>query len=395
MISAAPRRDSSRLRHVLLVDRDDDTREMYAEYFAAAAVSIQQAADGRDALARAIARPPDLVVTETRLPGLDGYELCALLRGEPKTRTVPIVVVTGDGYQADVAHARSAGADLVLIKPCLPEVLLAEMRRLVAQTPDKRDARLPRRPGPRCRGQGSARTRPSLPPHRRFWCVPRAINFSSTSAAMSGQQYTVGPRQGEQWDYFECAAGCGVFQYRQRTQGAAAGVTSPVVRPGREADLPALTDIYNHYVINTPITFDLFPFTVEQRREWFVEHAGADGTGCWWRRRAGQVVGYATTSRFRVKAAYDTTVESSIYCRADCVRRGNRHGALPGAVRGAEGRGHQPHRRGDYAAEPRVNRAARALRVPQRRRALERGPKVRHLLGRRLVRAPAPRNLNR
>jgi len=57
-------------------------------------------------------------------------------------------------------------------------------------------------------------------------------------------------------------------------QGAAAHVTAPLIRPGREADLPALTDIYNHYVINTPITFDLFPFSVEERREWFVEHAG-------------------------------------------------------------------------------------------------------------------------
>jgi phosphinothricin acetyltransferase len=99
-------------------------------------------------------------------------------------------------------------------------------------------------------------------------------------------------------------------------------VTPPVIRPGHEADLPALTDIYNHYVINTPITFDLFPLTVEQRREWFVEHAGDGRHRLLVAVEGGAVVGYATTSRFRVKAAYDTTVESSIYCRADCVRRG-------------------------------------------------------------------------
>ena len=99
-------------------------------------------------------------------------------------------------------------------------------------------------------------------------------------------------------------------------------MTSPVIRPGRESDLPALTDIYNHYIINTPITFDLFPFTVEQRHEWFVEHAGHGRHRLLVAEESGAVVGYATTSRFRVKAAYDTTVESSIYCRADRVRRG-------------------------------------------------------------------------
>jgi len=94
-------------------------------------------------------------------------------------------------------------------------------------------------------------------------------------------------------------------------------------RPATEDDLPALTDIYNHYVLNTPITFDLQPLTVDARRGWFVEHShggrhrllvAEDGQG--------QTVGYASTSRFRPKAAYDTTVESSVYCRADVVRRG-------------------------------------------------------------------------
>ena len=215
MISAAPRRDSSRLGLVLLVDRDDDTREMYAEYFAAAAVRIQQAADGRDALAKALARPPDLVVTETRLPGLDGCELCAQLRGEPKTSTVPIVVVTGDGYQADLDHARSAGADLILIKPCLPEVLLAEMRRLVAEAADK-----PRRPSAskvktvmsRAKKRQNTIVPPAAPP---VLVCPLCHQFLIYQRSHVGP---IGPPQGEQWDYFECAAGCGVFQYRQRTQ---------------------------------------------------------------------------------------------------------------------------------------------------------------------------------
>ena len=95
------------------------------------------------------------------------------------------------------------------------------------------------------------------------------------------------------------------------------------VRPAVLDDLPALTAIYNHYIVNTTITFDLQPFAPEGRRAWFDEHAAvgrhrllvaadADGT----------VAGYATTSRWRPKAAYDTTVESSVYCRPDALGRG-------------------------------------------------------------------------
>jgi phosphinothricin acetyltransferase len=97
----------------------------------------------------------------------------------------------------------------------------------------------------------------------------------------------------------------------------------PAIRPATLDDLPALTDIYNYYVLNTTITFDLRPFAPEERRGWLDEHAAAG------RHRLvvavasdGRVVGYATTSRWRPKAAYDTTVESSVYCHPDAVGRG-------------------------------------------------------------------------
>ena len=100
-------------------------------------------------------------------------------------------------------------------------------------------------------------------------------------------------------------------------------MTAISVRPAALDDLPALTAIYNHYIVNTTITFDVQPFDPEQRRAWFEDHAA---TG---RHRLlvavdadGSVLGYTTTSRWRPKAAYDTTVESSVYCRPDAVGRG-------------------------------------------------------------------------
>ena len=95
------------------------------------------------------------------------------------------------------------------------------------------------------------------------------------------------------------------------------------IRPARLEDLPALAAIYNHYIVQTPITFDLRPVTPEERRPWFDDHAT---TG---RYRllvaedaAGRVVGCASSSRWRPKAAYDTTVESSVYCHVDFTGRG-------------------------------------------------------------------------
>src|SRR5439155_14738543 len=89
----------------LLVDRDPDTRKMYAEYLRLSACDVDEAEDGREALAKAIARHPDVIVTETRLPGINGFDLCLLLRRDPSTTRISIVFVTGDVFEADLRRA--------------------------------------------------------------------------------------------------------------------------------------------------------------------------------------------------------------------------------------------------------------------------------------------------
>jgi len=96
-----------------------------------------------------------------------------------------------------------------------------------------------------------------------------------------------------------------------------------ITRPAARTDLPRLTEIYNHYVIHTPVTFDLEPYTVERRAAWFEQFAPAG------RHRllvaeeeGGLVIGYAGTTKFRVKPAYDTTVETTIYCSQETVGKG-------------------------------------------------------------------------
>jgi phosphinothricin acetyltransferase len=96
------------------------------------------------------------------------------------------------------------------------------------------------------------------------------------------------------------------------------------VRPGAEGDLEALTDIYNHYVRETPITFDIAPFTPEERRPWLLSHP-EDGP---YRlmvavaAESQEILGYATSSPHRPKPAYSTSVETTVYLAPHAARRG-------------------------------------------------------------------------
>jgi len=94
------------------------------------------------------------------------------------------------------------------------------------------------------------------------------------------------------------------------------------IRPAVRDDLPRLTEIYNYYIVNTPITFDMEPFTVEERARWFDEHAGTRRHRMFVAEEAGRVVGYTYSGPFSDRAAYDTSAATSIYCAQDATERG-------------------------------------------------------------------------
>jgi len=96
------------------------------------------------------------------------------------------------------------------------------------------------------------------------------------------------------------------------------------IRPADRTDLPRLTEIYNHYVMHTPVTFDLEPYTVERRAAWFEQFSliGRYRLVVAQDEENGMVLGYAGTTRFRPKAAYDTTVETTVYSSPETVGKG-------------------------------------------------------------------------
>jgi phosphinothricin acetyltransferase len=94
------------------------------------------------------------------------------------------------------------------------------------------------------------------------------------------------------------------------------------IRPAVRGDLQRLTEIYNYYVVNTPVTFDIEPYTVERREAWFAQFGGSGRHRLLVAERDGTVLGYAGTTRFRPKAAYDTTAETTVYCAPEAVGKG-------------------------------------------------------------------------
>ena len=127
---SAPDLSQARPPLALLVDRDVDTRGMYAEYMRRAAWEVEEAVDGPEALAKAIARPPEVVVTDTRLAGINGYDLCRLLRRDIATHEIPVVVVTAAVYKNDITRAEDVARRQITL-PLYPHLADAQQDRVV------------------------------------------------------------------------------------------------------------------------------------------------------------------------------------------------------------------------------------------------------------------------
>jgi CheY-like chemotaxis protein len=208
-----------------VVDPDDDTRSLYREWFQTSDCDVIEAADGRDALTKALVRPPALVVTETRLPFIDGYALCEILRVDHLTIDVPILVVTSDARASELARIKTSGANAVLVKPVTPEQLLAETRRLLVDgsveyegvTVTQSETKLPpTQVRSRRLSKSFARVSTARPPLQ----PPAAVCPSCDRLLIYKHSHLggVSERQREQWDWFVCPTACGTFEYRHRTR---------------------------------------------------------------------------------------------------------------------------------------------------------------------------------
>ncbi|MDB4936157.1 MAG: response regulator receiver [Labilithrix sp.] len=116
---------------VLLIEDDEDARELYAEHLRAAGFDVVTATTAREALDAVSARTPDLVVLDRKLPDRDGLELATLWRAGRAMATTPIIVLTAFAGRTDVEKALEAGCDAFLAKPCPGDVLVTHVKKLL------------------------------------------------------------------------------------------------------------------------------------------------------------------------------------------------------------------------------------------------------------------------
>ena len=120
---------------ILLVDDYADALPAWEIFLHAEGFDVLTAACGRDALLRVAANRPDLVALDLDLPDLSGCEVAQVLRSQSDTRHIPLIAVTGYSHGSKHDEALASGFDAIVVKPCDPVKLIAEIRRLLPAIP--------------------------------------------------------------------------------------------------------------------------------------------------------------------------------------------------------------------------------------------------------------------
>jgi CheY-like chemotaxis protein len=124
---------------VLVVEDYQDAREMYAAYLHYSGFDVAEAANGVEAVEKVTELLPDIVLMDLALPRMDGWEATRRIKADARTRHIPVVALTGHALAGHADGAREAGCDAFVTKPCLPDALVAEIRRLLDQRGMKDD----------------------------------------------------------------------------------------------------------------------------------------------------------------------------------------------------------------------------------------------------------------
>jgi CheY-like chemotaxis protein len=122
---------SDRAPLILVVDDYQDAREMYAEYLQFSGFRVAEARNGNEAIEQAFALKPDLILMDLSLPGMDGWEATRQLKSDERTKHIPVVALTGHALAGASEGAKRAGCDSFVTKPCLPDDLVVEVRRML------------------------------------------------------------------------------------------------------------------------------------------------------------------------------------------------------------------------------------------------------------------------
>ena len=118
-------------KRILLVDDYPDALEIWGLYLRSLGYEVETADDGLKAVEEAHRYLPDIIVLDLELPGITGFEAAVRLRQSRATRNIPLIAATGYSHVKQLDQARDSGFDSIVVKPCEPAALVAEIERLL------------------------------------------------------------------------------------------------------------------------------------------------------------------------------------------------------------------------------------------------------------------------
>jgi two-component system, cell cycle response regulator DivK len=131
MLQRAPATDRSRPL-VLIVEDEADLRRLYAEQLVYSGFDVIEAGNGADAIAHTTSQTPDVVLMDLSLPVVDGWEATRRLKADGRTAHIPVVALTAHDGSGELERATNAGCDWFVPKPCPPDALIVEVKRVLA-----------------------------------------------------------------------------------------------------------------------------------------------------------------------------------------------------------------------------------------------------------------------
>jgi two-component system, cell cycle response regulator DivK len=117
---------------ILIVEDQSDLRQLYVQHLVISGFDVIEAGNGADALTSTAAQFPDVVLMDLSLPILDGWEATRRLKSDVRTAHIPVVALTAHDGSGELQRATNAGCDWFVPKPCPPDALITELRRVLA-----------------------------------------------------------------------------------------------------------------------------------------------------------------------------------------------------------------------------------------------------------------------
>jgi two-component system phosphate regulon response regulator PhoB len=116
---------------ILIVDDEEDVLELVRYNLNKEGYRTETATSGEEAMTKARAKLPDLIILDLMLPGIDGLQVCKNLKSDAKTQNIPVIMLTAKGEETDIVAGLELGADDYVTKPFSPKVLIARVRRIL------------------------------------------------------------------------------------------------------------------------------------------------------------------------------------------------------------------------------------------------------------------------